>query len=477
MEKIDNAIVPNFITTPSISIEPKENLSILAIGDPHYKESNIQDMEEFNVKILQFVTNKKPDIVVILGDVLHTHSDINVYPLELATTMILSLSNLVPVYVLIGNHDRPNNSDFMSKYHPFPGLQFKQNITVISQTNEATIKGHRLVFVPYVFPGRLDEALSYIFNPYINVTTYFTHQEFRGAKMGAITSEIGDIWPEERSLVISGHIHDYDRLQSNIIYTGTPLMHGFGDTSEKTISWFEFDSQGGWNEFRHDLNITPKVTINITSDQFHSWIPPYGKHIRLNIKGTTAEITGIINSSRFAELKLIGIKLIPKPIDVSVITPVMSLLTNENNSNYQVIEQNFFSDFKSYIQKLHDLLINEPELLELYKEKLSEFFQTSGTSGNNITFNFNSPLENNNSNSNPPSISFPVNPSVSSPVNLPISFPTNLPVSFPVNSPISFPTNPPISFPSNPPISFPVNPPVISFPVNSNPPSFPIIFN
>jgi hypothetical protein len=95
--------------------------------------------------------------------------------------------------------------------------------------------------------------------------------------MGAITSKIGDEWPEERSLVISGHVHDYDRLQTNLIYTGTPLMHGYGDTHHKTVSWFNFDEQGQWEEIRHDLQITPKVTVNITADQFFNWIPSFNK--------------------------------------------------------------------------------------------------------------------------------------------------------------------------------------------------------
>jgi hypothetical protein len=158
-EKIEVVPISEFNTTVPIVENKKEKLSILCIGDPHYKEHNTIEMQEFNVKILNFVTQNKPDLVVILGDVLHDHKDINVYPLELATRMILSLSDIIPVYVLIGNHDRPNNSDFMSNYHPFPGLEFKHNVTLVPRTKETTFKGHRLIFVPYVFPGRFEEAL------------------------------------------------------------------------------------------------------------------------------------------------------------------------------------------------------------------------------------------------------------------------------------------------------------------------------
>jgi len=87
----------------------------------------------------------------------------------------------------------------------------------------------------------LDEALQTIENPYNDVTCYFAHQEIIGAKMGAIVSKEGDVWPAENSLMISGHIHDYDMLQPNMIYTGTPLMHGVGDKDDKTVSMFTFD--------------------------------------------------------------------------------------------------------------------------------------------------------------------------------------------------------------------------------------------
>jgi len=386
-------------SAPLPDILPKEKLSILCIGDPHYKESNIIDMEEFNVKLLNFVKEKKPDIIVLLGDILHDHKDINVYPLELATKLITTLADLLPVIILIGNHDRPNNSDFMSKYHPFPGLDGKHNITLVASTKEQYIKGHRLIFVPYVYPGRFDEALGYLSHPYYNVTSYFAHQEFRGAKMGAIESKVGDIWPEERSLVIAGHIHDYDKLQSNVIYTGTPLMHGYGDTHHKTVSWFDFDETGKWEETRHDLQITPKITISITADQFYSWVPPNTKYVRLNIKGTSAEIASITKSQRFAELKMMGIKLNPKTTDETDITPVISMIANENNPNFGNVQQRFFGESKFYIEKFRDLLANNTELTDLFDRKLGEYMK-SYSIFNIATVSNNSNGNSNNSNGN-----------------------------------------------------------------------------
>ncbi len=40
------------------------------------------------------------------------------------------------------------------------------------------------------------------------------HQEFKGAQMGAFKSVDGDDWDESFPYIISGHIHDYQKLQN-----------------------------------------------------------------------------------------------------------------------------------------------------------------------------------------------------------------------------------------------------------------------
>ena len=94
------------------------------------------------------------------------------------------------------------------------------------------------MFVPYVPPGKFDDAIKTC-DDIGDIKDYkciFAHQEFYGAKMGAIISKDGDKWPLHNPLVVSGHIHDYQRPQENIIYIGTPMQHAFGDNTKKTIS-------------------------------------------------------------------------------------------------------------------------------------------------------------------------------------------------------------------------------------------------
>ena len=48
-------------------------VKILAIGDPHFQVSNILEVDLFIDKIEKLVKDEKPDVCVILGDLLHTH--------------------------------------------------------------------------------------------------------------------------------------------------------------------------------------------------------------------------------------------------------------------------------------------------------------------------------------------------------------------------------------------------------------------
>ena len=83
-------------------------LKILAIGDPHFKVSNVIESEEMVKKILQISQEKKPDIILILGDILDKHENIHVIPLSLSIDFLYKLSQNFPLFVIIGNHDRQN---------------------------------------------------------------------------------------------------------------------------------------------------------------------------------------------------------------------------------------------------------------------------------------------------------------------------------------------------------------------------------
>ena len=52
---------------------------IVIIGDPHFKTSNIKDCDDFISKIVQTCKSENPNLIVILGDVLHEHERLHTF--------------------------------------------------------------------------------------------------------------------------------------------------------------------------------------------------------------------------------------------------------------------------------------------------------------------------------------------------------------------------------------------------------------
>src|SRR5436305_10563098 len=179
-------------------------ITVLVIGDPHFKISNVCDTDLMVESIIRIATERHPDIIVVLGDILDRHENIHVSPLTRSIKFLTSLMTIAPTYALIGNHDLKNNKQFLSDEHPFTALKFLPGITIVDTTILTIIKNQTFVFVPYVPPGRFEEALNKCDN-WQTATCIFAHQEFKGAQMGAIVSTEGDSWLTSQPYVASGH--------------------------------------------------------------------------------------------------------------------------------------------------------------------------------------------------------------------------------------------------------------------------------
>lgn len=373
-EKINNNFEQDSNNLQDDDYDP--DVKFLTIGDPHFMIKNRKESKKMTDALIELAEREKPDFIVCLGDILDKHEKIHVKPLKWANEMLDGLRRKAPLYVIIGNHDRPNNSDYCSGNHPFTALHFWENTFVADKPIEATIKDMRFLFVPYVYPGKFETAL----NEYIKdwkpddtnnstknnkrkVSTIFAHQEFYGCKMGAITSVNGDKWPLSNPLVVSGHIHDYQQIQPNIIYTGTPMQHAFGDREDKTVSIFTIGPSGHFDERRIDLNLTKKSIVYLHPTQVLDWKPDPTKEIKLVIKGTQAEIKAASKMARLKELKSEGLikgytfKLNKKSLKDS------SESKNDDNSEIQVQE--------SYLQSLFKEVIKNPdENLKMWFEEI-----------------------------------------------------------------------------------------------------------
>lgn len=295
-------------------------LGVLAIGDPHFKSDNGETTEELTSKLISYIDDniKNIDIVAVLGDILHRHEKVDLHPFHRAIIFLRKIHETLNkyedkyLYILVGNHDRSNNQDFMTDEHVFNPLKLWSN-TIVS--DKAIIhnpkQSFKVLLMPYVPPGRFKEGYESVINEEklnSDIHLVLAHQEFHGAKMNLITSNEGDPWDSLKPLCVSGHIHDYQLLKSNLIYTGTPIQHGFADTEKKTVSYFKIFKDKGFEEERIDLKIKGKLMFRSDTRSFSHLELPFDKYfIKVKIRGTKREIKTFMSGKEFKESQNKGI--------------------------------------------------------------------------------------------------------------------------------------------------------------------------
>lgn len=300
---------------------------VLAIGDLHCKVSSIQRFQEACRAIIKVIRQEQPDTIILVGDIANDHERIHSACMHAISTFLEYLGKLqIPTYYIVGNHDMVNNTVFLDpKMNTIVPLAAGTGVTVVSKPMVAwspalAAANLKLVLCPYVFPGRFQEALRTLapeFN-YESAHAIFCHQEFRGAKLGMLDSVVGDTWPVTWPLVVSGHIHDYDRLQQNIIYIGAPMQHGFAERLGKTISLLTFEDGRLQEEKRISLGLAEKSTLKTEAANFKELVEAhqatFGAETRLIVTGSSEELSKIKNSKLYKTLPM-TVKVILKPAD------------------------------------------------------------------------------------------------------------------------------------------------------------------
>lgn len=331
------------------------DVNILVIGDPHFKVAGVPEHDKMCRSIIEKAKNKKIDLIVILGDILDRFETIHVSPLTRSIKFLGELIKIAPVYVLIGNHDLKNNKQFLSEEHGFSSFKLLDElhteninniikaisniispdenldimnkiaenikrlnkITFVDKVISTTINNQNFIFMPYVPSGRFQEALDTLEIPsFSDVSCIFAHQEFKGCQMGAVISSDGDIWSVNNPYIISGHIHNYQHLQENILYIGTPMQHSFGDNPNKTISYFNFKSPSQRIEERISLGLLRKATVRISCEEVNKYIPPLNSILRITIIGNHEALKSIMLHPNVVKWEKLGHKVITKDIPI-----------------------------------------------------------------------------------------------------------------------------------------------------------------
>lgn len=346
--------------------------TIICIGDPHIQVTNIQEVDLFMQLLINLATEKQPDLIVILGDILHTHERLHTIALNKAYEMINNMRLITKTYVLVGNHDMINNQVFLNDNHWLCGMKEWDNTVIVDQVITETINGEKFVFIPYVPPGRFEEALNTIGNDWKNASCIFAHQEFAGCKMGAIISVEGDKWPIDYPHVVSGHIHSRQNPQKNIYYTGSAMQHAFGESEKNIIAYLTFKNREYERE-EIDLHLPRKKIVYMDVEDIDNYeVPNTEDQLKVTLSGNYDQFKALKKTKKYKNLLEKGVKVVFKPkkinkkktkIDedgkeVEVVDEIQS-----NGTDFKTILNSIVNDQRDpYLVQAFELIVNGKEM-------------------------------------------------------------------------------------------------------------------
>ena len=168
----------------------------------------------------------------------------------------------------------------------------------------------------------------------------------------AIKSDKGDKWSLEKPLIISGHIHEYQKLQENIIYTGTPYMTKYGENQDKIILMLDYGQK--LNMTPIDLKMSKKKIINTTLKDLETIKINSNDDVKIKITLDVTEYKSISDEKKrlIQLIKTKGIKVI---FNIKNINRKKTIKTNVG----------FMETLKQLIKGEEELKIYEEILREL----------------------------------------------------------------------------------------------------------------
>lgn len=219
---------------------PTLNISynrIFMISDLHFgvRANSLEWLENqlsffYNFYIPYLKENKEDgDVLFMLGDWFDNRQLLDINVLNKAIEVILDLSEILPLYLMTGNHDiyKKHDTD-VNSLAPFKHIP---NVTVLEDPVIVTCKKSRILILPWVGNGEKEEAYAHE-----NKADYiFAHTDIAGfkydngfhIKRGARLKGIPGI-----KKVYSGHIHKRQEHKDSI-YIGSPYHTKRSDIGNK----------------------------------------------------------------------------------------------------------------------------------------------------------------------------------------------------------------------------------------------------
>jgi DNA repair exonuclease SbcCD nuclease subunit len=348
---------------------------VLFIGDPHIRTGEMEYTDLMLKEIVDIARESGVDAIVDLGDTLHMHNKVDIDPLTRAINWLSELSDIAPLYVLIGNHDIRGPKVNLAKQeekdrrHPFAALRKWKNVRVIDDVIVEEIGGMKFCFTPFLPESEYHETLKLkSVNPH-EMKAFISHSNFYGVryKLGDDPADCPDVWPEDYPLMIAGHNHEYQIVRDNLVYIGTPGQQDFGASPDKALAIIEFcDRQDGVDGLKTMKRI-PLLTIPLRSihvfkaSDIESLNCLYNdlkastriRLVKIKLVGTKGELHILTKGDLYKSISdLKDVCISQEPTDTGMEKPIIEINSRPNASFDQIM-----------LNVLHD----NSKLLEMYK--------------------------------------------------------------------------------------------------------------
>lgn len=282
--------------------------TILLFGDLHFRKGHLIQGKECCEALIKTAKKYQPDLIVLLGDVLHTHEMVYVKALKLLEELLDELRKIAKVKVLVGNHDFTSASENQSTEHPLGAFKKWKDVEIIDHStivDQFSDSGYRLILTPYIpYEVSFSKEMKNLFDDYdMDSILVLAHQPFYPIDPKA------EKWPENYPLVISGHIHDRMNVGDNIYYTGSSSQVAMDEKPDKFGCLVTLGSCISHKPI--PLDVRSIAIIRTSYDDFSiNDIRKVAKthDVRLIIASTREEKDAFLDSDFRAELLAAGVK-------------------------------------------------------------------------------------------------------------------------------------------------------------------------
>ncbi len=210
-------------------------MKVLYVGDPHVTVPNLDESDRLMDFLVDTILVQKPDMVVLLGDLMHNFAIVRTEVLDFWKEWLDTLSEAQKLVVLVGNHDLANSGNDKYKSNSLSVFQLmrKKNLSIVEH---AQVHGP-IGFVPYMHDQEQFLEIANGLKAH-GAKILVIHQDINGSQYENGFYAPNGIDPEKLDypLVIGGHIHKRQRF-GKVILPGTARWMISSDANEPKGLW------------------------------------------------------------------------------------------------------------------------------------------------------------------------------------------------------------------------------------------------